>query len=74
MKPEPYQPSLMEYIQVFQNLRKAGRADWGKTAKQEKASRLDRLTRTIGANEIDRLLSQRSAHEHSRYKARETNR
>lgn len=24
----------MEYIQVFQNLRKAGRADWGKTAKQ----------------------------------------
>ena len=34
MKPEPYQPSLMEYIQVFQNLRKAGRADWGKTAKQ----------------------------------------
>ena len=41
---------------------------------QEKASRLDRLTRTIGANEIDRLLSQHSAHEHSRYKARETNR
>lgn len=34
MKPEPYKPSLMEYIQVFQNLRKAGRADWGKTAKQ----------------------------------------
>ena len=34
MKPESYQPSLMEYIQVFQNLRKAGRADWGKTAKQ----------------------------------------
>jgi len=34
MKPEPYQPSLMEYIQVFQNLRKAGRADWGKKAKQ----------------------------------------
>ena len=24
----------MEYIQVFQNLRKASRADWGKTAKQ----------------------------------------
>ena len=41
---------------------------------QEKASRLDRLTRTIGADEIDRLLSQHSAHEHSRYKARETNR
>lgn len=34
MKPEPYQPSVMEYIQVFQNLRRAGRADWGKTAKQ----------------------------------------
>jgi len=34
MKPELYQLSLMEYIQVFQNLRKAGRADWGKTAKQ----------------------------------------
>lgn len=34
MKPEPYQPSLMEYIQAFQNLRRAGRADWGKTAKQ----------------------------------------
>ena len=35
MKPEPYQPSLMvEYIQVFQNLRRAGRADWGKQAKQ----------------------------------------
>ena len=34
MKPEPYQPTLMEYIQVFQNLRKAGRADWGKKAKQ----------------------------------------
>ena len=41
---------------------------------QEKASRLDRLTRTIGADEIDRLLSQHSAHEHSRCKARETNR
>jgi len=34
MKPEPYQPSMMEYIQVFQNLRRAGRADWGKKAKQ----------------------------------------
>ena len=34
MKPEPYQPSVMEYIQVFQNLRKAGRADWGKKARQ----------------------------------------
>ena len=34
MKPEPYQPTLMEYIQVFQNLRRAGRADWGKKAKQ----------------------------------------
>lgn len=36
---------------------------------QEKASRLDRLTRTLGSDEIDRLLSQRSAHEHSRRKA-----
>ena len=36
---------------------------------QEKASRLDRLTRTIGSDEIDRLLSQRSTHERSRYKA-----
>lgn len=34
MKPEPHQPTLMEYIQVFQTLRKAGRADWGKTARQ----------------------------------------
>ncbi|MDD6143591.1 MAG: hypothetical protein PUD16_08875 [bacterium] len=34
MKPEPYQPSLMEYIQVFQNFRRAGRADWGKKARQ----------------------------------------
>lgn len=34
MKPEPHQPTLMEYIQVFQNLRKAGRADWGKKSKQ----------------------------------------
>ena len=33
---------------------------------QEKASRLDRLTRTIGADEIDRLLSQHSAHEYNR--------
>ena len=36
---------------------------------QEKASKLDRLTRTLGADEIDRLLSQRSSHERSRYKA-----
>ena len=41
---------------------------------QEKASKLDKLTRTLGADEIDRLLSQRSTHEHSRYKAWETNR
>ena len=41
---------------------------------QEKASMLDRLTRTLGSDEIDRLLSQRSTHEHSRYKAWETNR
>ena len=41
MKPEPYQPSVMEYIQVFQNLRRAGRADWGKTAK-----------RTAGINDL----------------------
>lgn len=41
---------------------------------QEKASKLDRLTRTLGADEIDRLLSQHSTHEHSRYKAWETNR
>lgn len=34
MKSEPYQPSLMEYIQVFQNLRRVGRADWGKKARQ----------------------------------------
>ena len=34
MKPDTYQPTLMEYIQVFQNLRRAGRADWGKKAKQ----------------------------------------
>ena len=41
---------------------------------QEKASRLDRLTRTLGADEIDRLLSQRSPHEHTRYKAWENER
>lgn len=41
---------------------------------QEKASKLDRLTRTIGADEIDRLLSQRSAHEHSQRKAWENDR
>lgn len=41
---------------------------------QEKVSKLDRLTRTLGSDEIDRLLSQRSTHEHSRYKAWETNR
>ena len=34
MKPEPYQPTLMEYIRVFQNLRKAGRADLGKKTRQ----------------------------------------
>lgn len=36
---------------------------------QEKASKLDRLTRTIGADEIDRLLSQRGTHERSWRKA-----
>lgn len=36
---------------------------------QEKASRLDRLTRTLGADEIDRLLSQRGTHERSWRKA-----
>ena len=41
---------------------------------QEKASKLDRLTRTLGADEIDRLLSQRSTHEHTRYKAWENER
>ena len=41
---------------------------------QEKASKLDRLTRTLGADEIDRLLSQRSSHERSRYKAWENSR
>ena len=41
---------------------------------QEKASRLDKLTRMLGADEIDRLLSQRSTHEHTRYKAWENER
>lgn len=41
---------------------------------QEKASKLDKLTRKIGADEIDRLLSQRSPHEHTRYKAWENER
>ena len=41
---------------------------------QEKASKLDRLTRTIGADEIDRLLSQRSPHERSWRKAWENER
>lgn len=41
---------------------------------QEKASKLDRLTRTIGADEIDRLLSQRSAHERIWRKAWENDR
>ena len=36
---------------------------------QEKASKLDRLTRTLGSDEIDRLLSQRSAHERNWSKA-----
>ena len=36
---------------------------------QEKVSKLDRLTRTLGSDEIDRLLSQRSAHERSWRKA-----
>ena len=36
---------------------------------QEKASKLDRLTRMIGADGIDRLLSQRGFHERGRYKA-----
>ena len=36
---------------------------------QEKVSKLNRLTRTLGSDEIDRLLSQRSAHEHSWRKA-----
>ena len=41
---------------------------------QEKASRLDRLTRTLGADEIDRLLSQRSAHERGWHKTWENER
>lgn len=41
---------------------------------QEKASKLDRLTRTLGADEIDRLLSQRSTHEHSMRKVWENER
>lgn len=41
---------------------------------QEKASKLDRLTRTLGADEIDRLLSQRSAHERNWSKAWENDR
>ena len=32
---------------------------------QEKVSKLDRLTRTIGADELDRLLSRRSSQKHS---------
>ena len=41
---------------------------------QEKASRLDRLTRTLGADEIDRLLTQRSALERNWIKAWENDR
>lgn len=41
---------------------------------QEKASKLDRLTRTLGADEIDRLLSQRSAHERGWHKTWENDR
>ena len=41
---------------------------------QEKASKLDRLTRTLGADEIDRLLSQRSSQEHSWHKTWENER
>ena len=41
---------------------------------QEKASKLDRLTRTLGADEIDRLLSQRCAHERNWSKAWENDR
>ena len=41
---------------------------------QEKASKLDRLTRTLGSDEIDRLLSQRSAHERNWSKAWENDR
>ena len=41
---------------------------------QEKASKLDRLTRTLGSDEIDRLLSQCSPHERSWRKAWENER
>ena len=41
---------------------------------QEKASMLDRLTRTLGSDEIDRLLSQRSAHERGWHKTWENER
>ena len=41
---------------------------------QEKASKLDKLTRTLGADEIDRLLPQRSAHERNWSKAWENDR
>ena len=41
---------------------------------QEKASMLDRLTRTLGSDEIDRLLSQRCAHERNWSKAWENDR
>ena len=41
---------------------------------QEKASKLDRLTRTLGADEIDRLLPQRSTHERNWSKAWENDR
>ena len=41
---------------------------------QEKASKLDRLTRTLGSDGIDRLLSQRSAHERSWRKTWENDR
>lgn len=41
---------------------------------QEKVSKLDRLTRTLGSDEIDRLLSQRSAHERNWSKAWENDR
>ena len=41
---------------------------------QEKVSKLDRLTRTLGSDEIDRLLSQRNAHERNWSKAWENDR
>lgn len=41
---------------------------------QEKVSKLDRLTRTLGSDEIDKLLSQRSAHERNWSKAWENDR